>query len=122
MTTPCSKCKYNNTTYCTGPCETFKKWRENPEKIESEIERDELLPGIFWVSLDLHRENVCMQDCLDLTRTMRVRSDTKMADIDDELRRTWLPKGYTWDGGVRNGIAGDSPFRNRTVTYTLRKK
>ncbi len=107
MATPCSKCKYNNTLKCTGPCETFQRWKENPAKVEAELKKDELPPGVYWITLDIRRENVCAQDCMDLSRSIKVRSDQRMADLDDELKQHWLPKGYNWVGGSRNGTVKD---------------
>lgn len=122
MASPCSECKYNNTPSCTGPCETFKRWRDNPEEVLESIKKEELPAGVFYVTLNLYRDDVCAQDCMDLTRTMKVRSDRTMADIDDELRKCWLPKGYNWVGGSRSGTAGEyvrsSEYKTGSLHYT----
>lgn len=144
MPSPCAKCKHYTSGLCTEPCKTYKEWRVNPEEFETKMNKSvevldktpdsfnlaaattldksefKLPSGVFWVKLDLRRDNVCAGDFLDITRTITVRSDQKMSDIDDELRKNWLPTGYKWEGDYRSGTVRDYVLGTRKppVDYT----
>ncbi len=138
MATPCMQCSRRSSGICFEPCETYKRWLKNPAEFEKKMNAadlpadakgngqaaEELPAGVYPVRLSLIRDDVCAQDCMDLSRTIEVRSDRTMADIDDELRRTWLPKGYNWTGGTRIGTAGEyvrsSQYKSGTLRYTHR--
>ncbi len=111
MPTPCSKCK--NKEICYEPCDSFKKWKENPEQVMADIEKT--------ITLYISRSDVCMQDCEDLSITLRVEPGKKMSEIDDELRKKWLPKGYNWIGGCKTGTAADYCKGSSTAFLSYRK-